>query len=436
MTLREIALKFENRILAFLQNVASGLAQSKIFVETPRRMWDEIATGYEWWLLVYPFARVDRPPFNALIVMMKLLEEEGTGKVMFVLELGKVDGGSVDDLEVDVFVDRDDLNALDRQIIDFEDPSMILEVVKRVQAYIGKVRRAHPQGPREWSPRMKGSLGARKKEFEPVVVNLVEQKGWKEWTSDEWQERVQRLSDEYYQESMERDDECESLIEAIMGIEYSHKAPEGPRDWSPKAGPIGPRAVKKACFGFSEGQLEGVEHMIRDAIQYMYEDATMPDDGDINWALVETRDEFVEKPDLDEIWEPLIDRTHTEKRIMHNVLNSINYSRQQTHYDRYVSFDFMTSPEVVYLIHKYPEEDRGWVKDSLQFQYFKTLRERFLERFFRKLSKYMDGTDPQNRADWNKHWKAILRDEDRVKEVRKEIRKYLKTAPPLPEEEE
>lgn len=436
MTLREVALKFEDRILAFLQNVASGLAQGKIFVETPRRMWDGLATEYEWWLLVYPFARVDRPPWNALIVMMKLVEESGTGQVMFALELGKVDGSSVDDLEVDVFVDPDDQSSLNQQIADFEDPSMIREVVKRVQAYIGKVRRTHPQGPREWSPRMKGSLGAKKREFEPVVVNLVEQKGWKEWTSDEWQERVQQYSDEYYQASMEEKGECESLIEAIMGIEYSSRAPEGPRDWSPKAGPIGPTAVKKACIGFSEGRLEGVEYMVRDAIYYMYEDAMMPDDGDIIWALTETRDELTGKPDLDEIWEPLIEKAHTEKRIMHNLLNSIDYSRQQTHYDRYLSFNFMTSPEVVYLIHKYPPEDQGWVKDALQFQYFPALRERFLNHFFRKLSKYMDGTDPENRADWNKHWKAMLRDEDRVKEVRKEIRKYLKTAPALPEDEE
>ena len=436
MTLRDIALKFENRILAFLQNVASGLAQSKIFVETPRRMWDGLATGYEWWLLVYPFARVDRPPHDALIIMMKLLVDEATDQVMFALELGKVDGSSVDDLEVDIFVERDNLAALNQQIADFEDPSMIREVVKRVQAYIGKVRRRHPQGPREWSPRMKGSLGAKKSEFKPVIVNIVTQEGWKEWSDDDWQERVQKRSDEYYQAKMEDEGECESLIEAIMGEEYSRSAPEGPRDWSPKTGPIGPKAVKKACFGFSEGRLEGVEYMIRDAIQYMYEDAMMPDDSDITYALSETRDDISEKPDLDEIWEPLIAKTHTEKRIMRNLVNQIDYSRQQTHYDRYLSFNFMASPEVTYLVEAYPIEDRGWVRDALQFHHFIPLRERFLKLFFRKLSKDMEGSDPDNRTDWNKHWKAMLRDEDRVKEVRKEIRKYLKTAPPIPEEEE
>lgn len=433
-------MKFEDRILAFLQNIASGLAQNKIFVETPRRMWDGLATEYEWWLLVYPFARVDRPPFNALIVMMKLLEEVGTGQVMFALELGKVDGSSVDDLEVDVFVDRNDLNALDRQIVDFEDPNMIREVVKRVQAYIGKVRRIHPQGPREWSPRVKGAeMGAAKKKYDPIVVNLVEQEGWKPYTYDssKFDERIMRLSDEEYSGLMNGEEsQCGRLMEDIMGEFYSSKAPESPRDWSPRNLHIGPVGIKKACIGWKEGNLDEVDALIRDTIQYMYEETLIPDDNDIRQAMYEARDDFEKKFDLSPwIWEPLIEGNTTERSILMHLMNDIDYSRAQGKYDRFLIFDWMNSSQVADLLGKWPAAERPKIIRALRDE-FEALRDALVHETFKEIAKTMDDSDISNRTDWAKHWHHNLADKKRMESVRKQVREYVKTAPALPEDEE
>lgn len=441
MTPRELAETFENRILAFLHNVGAKLTQAKIFIDTPRRMWGEGHHAYEWWLLVYPWARVDRPPDNALIIKVRLLIFAGGARAKFLLELEGVDGRWIDELDPEDVVLSDDLDRLSEQVEDFEIPEMVRQIAKRIQAYIAKERRENPKGPREWSPRLKGvEMGAKEKTERPIRINLVEDKGWDPWRSDndDLNERIQRFSDEYHQlfdRTMERE-ECESLVEDILGPYYRFGAPEGPREWSPKITPIGIIGVRKACKGIKDGDLEAADYLIRDAIQFMWEEAMTPDDGDIEYALSETKDKFADKPDLDEIWDPLLEKGRKARGVMMDLMNQIHYSRTQGHYDRYLIFDFLNAQSVTDLIQYWPIEDQGWVRDTLEFQDLKDLRERFLEEFFEKLKKVMDDSDPANRADWKKHWRAVLTNNDQVTHVRQQIWNYLRTAPELPEAEE
>ena len=450
MTLKEIALGLENRVLAFLNNVGGEVSRRKIFIETPIRFWEDGYQDYEWWLLIYPWTRVDRPPDNALIAQFKLLA--GYGKVRLVLDLGRVDGRLVDtilmheSLEVE---DADVMAGLGKQMAHFEQPTVIKEVADKIEDYIKNARRESKYGPREWSPRLEGS---KKKKEEPVRVNLAEQKEWRRnwtWDSSDFDEMVHRLTDEYYLDLRSMEGECDSLIEDIMGPFYNVKAEEGPREWSPRARKIGPEGVEKACKGWREHKLEEVDSLIADTIERMFDKACTPHEGDLQHALAETKDWFVENPDLDyEIWDPLIDqqmegkkgdwssRLRAAKRsIMLGLMNQIHLSGEQGHYDRYIEFDLMNSQEVVDLIHAWPVEDRGWVEDALRFNDFKSLRNEFLERFFGKLEKDMADEDPSNRADWPGQWQEELKDKERIEAVRKEIFEYLKTAPELPEDE-
>src|SRR5262245_46078338 len=148
---------------------------------------------------------------------------------------------------------------------------------------------------REWSPKKRPEMGAAKKKEQPVAFNLVEEKEWKdEWNSDEWNERVQSNADDYYRAKIEDQGDCEGLIEEILGEEFSSHASHTPRDWSPRMRPIGPEGITLACKGLKDRELEAVEYMIRDTAQYMYEDAMLPDDEDINFAIEETKDKLVD----------------------------------------------------------------------------------------------------------------------------------------------
>lgn len=270
---------------------------------------------------------------------------------------------------------------------------------------------------------------------EPIVINIVERKGWEPWRSDELNEQVVAFSDEHYKSIVENEG-CESLIEGIMGEHYKWGAKEGPREWSPRGQAIGRIGIKKACIGFKEGKLEGVEYMIRDTVNFMYEDALTPDDEDIGYAIREAKEDWHKKYELEEwIWEPLLLKNRTERSILLGLMNKIDYMRKQGHYDRDLVFDFRNASEVLSLLQAWPTKDRADIKKSLEGEY-RHLVESFLKEFFKELHASMKDSDPNNRTDWNKHRNFMLADKARVEAVRKEIREYVKDAPELPEDEE
>lgn len=435
---KEVAQALDNRILAFLQNIASSLAAKKIFTHQPVHVWDEENQTYEWWLLVYPWTRVTKPPENAIIVEVRL---ERYKKFLDIVLEFETAGGTLlyrypegDDISLE----EADISEFETEFERYDDPDSVRQIVTRVEDYVKRARSDESMGPRDWSPRMKGS---ERKKIEPVRVNIVEEKEWKEnwtWDSSDFDDRIQRYIDNYSKSLWEEKGEMEGLVEDILGHFYDDKASDGPREWSPKERKIGPHGVKKVVRGLQEGRdLIEVDTMIRDTIQYMYEDAMMPDDDDIQLAMREVRDELIENPDLDyELWDPLLEKGKSQKSIMVQLTNEIAYSRAQQHYDRYIVFDFMNSGIVKNLLEEWPVEDRGWVEDSLQFNEFKALRNNFMGEFFGELEKRMKDSDPDYRTEWKKHWQEMLRQEDRVKAARKDIWKYLETAPELQEDED
>lgn len=279
-------------------------------------------------------------------------------------------------------------------------------------------------------------MGATAKLEEPIMVNLVAEWDWADWDpAGELMERVMALSDEYYKDILESEG-CEKLIEGIMGEHYKWGAQEGPREWSPRGQDIGPIGIQKACIGLKSHKLESVEHMIRDTVSSMYEDALIPDDEDIRYAMGEAKEDWHKKYELEEwIWEPLLKKNRTERSILLGLMNKIDYFRKQGYYDRNLVFDFRNASEVLSLLQAWPAKDRKDIRKTLEGEY-RRLTEDFLKEFFSELHASMKDRDPENRTDWKKHWKFMLADKARVEAAKKEIQEFVKDAPELPEDEE
>jgi len=439
MTPKEVAQALDNRILAFLQNIASNLAAKKIFTHEAVHVWDHENGIYEWWLLVYPWTRVTKPPENAVIAEIRF---ERHGKFLnIVAELESVEGAVLYRWAEgeDISLEKADISEYEVEFERYEDPDSIVQIAAKIETFIKRARSGEPKGPREWSPRLKGSE-PKKKPDEPVRINIVEEKEWKEnwtWESTDFDERIQRLSDAYYETLFGDKDECESLIEDIMGTFYDSDADEGPREWAPRPRKIGPEGVKKVCKAWHNREMEAVDSVIRDTIQYMYEDASIPDGGDIQHAIQEAKDKLIDEVELDyELWDPLLDKGWHEQDIMIQLMNEVNYNRAPRAYDRYIAFDFINAGVVKDLLAAWPKKDRGWVRDALKSNEFRTLRNNFMGEFFEKLEKDMKDSDPDFRTNWDIHWGGMIVDDARMEAVRKEIFEFLKTAPELPEEDE
>jgi len=451
MTPKKVAEGMDNRILAFLQTLATHLAARHIVTNPPIHLWDHENEFYEWWLLVFPYRRLTTPPDNAINVEIRLRVTDDGWFGRIICQLETVEGvmlSHIWDTYDNIRMDTADISEFEAEFERLEDPATVRNVVEKLEGFIKRARKRQPMGPRDWSPRLEGS---KKKKEAGVAVNIVEDKRWKDnwsWDSGEFERRVQGFSDSYYQTMKQEPDACESLIEDILGKYYKSDVDEGPREWTPRAKKVvGPEGVKKACGGLHDGSLEEVSGLIGQVVQFMYEDALSPHEGDISYALDETKEYFLEKPDLDyEIWDPLIDKLMEGKKgdwssrlraakrsIMLGLLNKIQYTGEEKHHEYYIEFDLMGAQEVVDLIHAWPVEDRAWVEDALRFHEFKAFQNEFMSRFFEELKKDMDEGDPENRTDWRGHWQA--KDQAQVEVARKEIFEYLKTAPELPEDE-
>jgi hypothetical protein len=431
---KEIARKYSHRILAWMNNIAEQLRERDISVDGPYVLFDSVSTDFHWLLVIYPLQGESPSPNNALDMRFQIIwsGRDDNFSIRAALDLTTVEGSDIGGLGHGL-VPGDDPSRFEAQIQSFENPNTIKDVVNRITAYISKARR---EGPREWSPRWeKPSMGAAGKLEEPIAINIVERKGWEPWRSDELTEQVTVLSDEHYKGILEYQG-CESLIEGIMGEHYKWGAKEGPREWSPRGLKIGRMGIKKACIGFKNRELESVDYMVRDTINFMYEDALTPDDEGINYAIREAKEDWHKKYDLEEwIWEPLLEKNRTERSILLGFMNKIDYVRKQGHYDRDIVFDFRNASEVLSLLQAWPSKDRADIKKTLEGEY-RRLVEAFLKEFFKELHASMKDRDPGNRADWKKHWKFMLADKARVEAVRKDIREFVKQAPELPEDEE
>jgi hypothetical protein len=263
--------------------------------------------------------------------------------------------------------------------------------------------------------------------LESKRVNIVEQRRWKPY--DPAGETMELASNNAYDEfkHMSKNDLIR-LVEDMLG-----RAKQGPLEWSPRTFVLSDEEydlILEEIKDYSSDLLETARESIVDALQWMWEVAYMPDDGDIELAVEETDETMADTHGIDEsLWEPLLERKGWDERtVIESLAEEVTYERQEGYYDRYIVFNFGEAKAVEKLlktVYADPEELSEKETVSQLKVEFEALEDSYLDLFFDKLDKIMQNIDAANRTDFKKQWKAMLGDKNQMNAVGKEIREFI-----------
>lgn len=270
-------------------------------------------------------------------------------------------------------------------------------------------------------------MGTPPMSFEKKRVNIVELPGWKPY--DSGGNIMNWASDNAYEEF--RHTSKGDLLELVSDM--FGRAKPGPLEWSPIRFEITEEDYDLIWEELQPGtttKLESTKLAIIDALQWMWEEAYMPDDGDIELAIERTAETMLDTHGIDtSLWEPLLEiEGWDEAIILQTLMARVSYERQQNYYDRFVVFDFGevgAVEKLLKIVYADPEElsEKETVR-QLKVE-FEALADDYMDLFFAKLGKVMSQTDAPNRTDFKKHWKAVLGDKELMKTVGKEIREFI-----------
>lgn len=264
--------------------------------------------------------------------------------------------------------------------------------------------------------------------LEKIRVNIVEEPGWKPY--DPGGEIMEWASNSSYEDfrHMSKVDMIE-LVEDMFG-----RAKTGPLEWSPRKFALSEEDCdiiwEELKEGGLTGKLETTWQSILDAMQWTWEEAYTPDNGDIRDAMERAAEAVADEYNLDTSpWEPLLERTGwDERKILESLMGKVSYEREENHYDRFIVFDFGAAEAVkklLKIVYADPEElSEKETLDQLKMD-FEGLRDGYVDLFFGKLEKIMRETDASNRTEFRKHWKSMLSDKAQMNHVGEEIRKFV-----------
>lgn len=190
---------------------------------------------------------------------------------------------------------------------------------------------------------------------------------------------------------------------------------------------------------------ESTRHVIRDTLEFMYQDAAMPSDGDLSvsvedashpfmfghmpyyWRLIAAKDL---PPTGVKEWRPdhgKVQMTFFEVR--KQLLQEIRYEHKENDYDRFLVFSFGNSRAVRLLIDaigNHPdEEDRETMAADLEND-LEEARQDFVRDFFKSFVRTMGSIDISNRTDFHSEWLKTLARTDWREGVRGEFEAFLK----------
>jgi hypothetical protein len=310
-----------------------------------------------------------------------------------------------------------------------------------------------------------------KPDLRPIEINIVEEKEWKwdsggkimDWASDNaWQD---------WRNLSARD--CEPLVADVAeaGLTKKERARLKPEDF------------ERICERMKEEPdlLESLHLAILDASQWMWEEAYIPDDGEIREAMELAEDDFTEDLEWRDVWKLVVGERPlpfkgplewrpktfrwTEHQAIREFLKAVSYRRKPGHYDRYLVFEFGTTAPVLGLLEAIEkkkallrrqiddmESERGGLDDeddarrdflddaieelkdeSEELDHeVRELKQSFLDwvniymsGFWKALDRVMERADPGMKTDWNKNWKAMLSDKQTMKAAGKEILEFV-----------
>lgn len=437
MTLEKIVEKYGPRIMQVLANLAAVLRAHKIQVDDPAEMFDPPDT-YQWGILAYPWAKSEpggQLPNDALDIWFKItpFRDEEVLYVDFSIDLSSVGGSGVWDFDSGDLAPIDDRAEVQIKMQRFELPEMLRQVAQKAIAYITEARKTPPSGPREWSPRRGApSMGAAAKERPALIeVKLVDRPEWKaRWEpGNEYLSQASDHAFEYYSD-MDRD-KLRGLLEEIAGEIYDRETESGPLEWSPR-NVLGPDDMDLLVKQLQEdhSRLEGLFTAIIDPATWMFEEALMPSDSDIQGALSNAKDKFedIYRYNIDwELWNPLLETGLTAKGILSELMGpAVHYERNQGAYDRFIIFDRSLAQAPTELLRLTPKKDRRAVNHQLNAEW-KGLVEPLMKLFWKEIDKEMSDIDLSNRIDWKKNWKAAEKGRD-LAALRREMLEFVREA--------
>ena len=265
--------------------------------------------------------------------------------------------------------------------------------------------------------------------YPKTKINLVEREEWKDYdTSDKLGnvifENAASLIDSFNQEGIGM------FAQEVMGRSLSDD--EDAAIW--------------AAYQSRDPRLEEFQQLLMEAASWSMEEAFIPSDRDINYAIGRALEELPEDdvawieefPSLQELVLSLNMRNPTE--LINGLLKGIAHlERKKGYYDRFLVYDPDQS-EFVEKLKTVPLQPAGggvldWMPPTLMYtesiakelrRWYDTMKEHVVEKTFRMLANHMEHVDYDSRTDfWSMARKRIAEDPKERTRIRKALREIL-----------
>lgn len=262
--------------------------------------------------------------------------------------------------------------------------------------------------------------------FEPIKINLVEERAWEKrfGSSDHandaaWEDYSHMSADDF-----------ESLIDDLWDAKDTKKRVSKKRLTSEELEFLAHRLKER------DERLEPVKQTIVDATTWMYEAAAQPTDSDIEEAMERASSVLQESDAISSYtWEPVLQDEDDVRRgpkewsprkkypadeVIKQLMGQVSYERKKD-YERYLIFNFWDA--------KVAQELFSRMKGSpIIYGNMKEDFERLALDYTVTLFDNLVVDDVSNRTDWNASWKSMLKSGIEPG-VREGIREVLKEMP-------
>lgn len=273
--------------------------------------------------------------------------------------------------------------------------------------------------------------------FEPVKINIVEDRRWKKLF--DFEGAFGEASFNYMVEAMKTLPR-EEVLDLAFGILNTGKRvhyftrEEEDAIWE--------------AFQNRDEDLYQFRRAIMDAFQQEYEVAAMPDDEDIKWAIERATGDLA-RYDYDYIADyealqealPALEYKDSGDLVWDLLKGTITLKHQPGDYDRFLIYNPPSRDFIKRLKRAFGDAPAGafeWappVNLTKHKEFRKELNElmanikdNFINNFFHEIEMIMDNTNLENRMDFRKQWREIMFDPSNLKAAREAIYKVIKKA--------
>lgn len=274
----------------------------------------------------------------------------------------------------------------------------------------------------------------------PIVRNLTEEEEWQPWDPGNEKGVWGWAGDNAWDDWKNLDDDgCLRLVGDLVEDALTKKEQKR----------VTPAHIEAICAELREhtrDTMEATFHSILDAMQWAWEIAYTPNDGDVEHAIKKAKGDLGDDIRMADYWDLI--RSHapagpkewsprgtwTDTRIFEELEENIHYRRKPKAYDRYLVFDWKGTRSVADMkaaLTAHPEQGKP---ADVDFE-IEEWADQFMRYFFTELEKRMQDVETGNRVDFDSMWANVLEDDDRMKTVRREILEFLKKPLPEPSEE-